>query len=359
LDAFVRRYNAVGTALWTHQFAATSNVLATAVTAFGGSLYVTGNIFGTFSGQAGAGGQNEDAFVRRYDAGGTLLSTRQFGTERRDSAYSLAVNSTGVYIAGSTQRVLLSPDPDGDPDAWLVKLSGAAASPVLTSVGAVVNAASLIPESRLAPGSIASAFGVALTSESGAPPLVLLNGLSAPVFAASPSQINFQIPWELAGLAQASLTVTVNGRTSEPIVVSLASAAPGLFSTSASGAGQAAALIANTASLAAPVDLFSGSRPASRGEVVSIYATGLPAVTDSPVTGLPASASPLSHTLAQPAVRIGGVAAPVLFSGLAPGFAGLYQVDVQVPGGAPSGSAVPVELSIDGVSSNMVTIAIQ
>jgi uncharacterized protein (TIGR03437 family) len=49
----------------------------------------------------------------------------------------------------------------------------------------------------------------------------------------------------------------------------------------------------------------------------------------------------------------------VIFSGLAPGFVGLYQVNVQVPAAAPSGAAVPVALTIAGVQSNTVTIAIQ
>jgi uncharacterized protein (TIGR03437 family) len=58
-------------------------------------------------------------------------------------------------------------------------------------------------------------------------------------------------------------------------------------------------------------------------------------------------------------VRLGGAPAEVLYSGLAPGFVGLYQVDVQVPAAAPSGSAVPLELSIGGAVSNVVTIAVQ
>ena len=51
--------------------------------------------------------------------------------------------------------------------------------------------------------------------------------------------------------------------------------------------------------------------------------------------------------------------AQVSFSGLAPGAVGLYQVNVQVPVGAPAGDAVPVTLSIGGVDSNTVTIAVQ
>jgi uncharacterized protein (TIGR03437 family) len=58
-------------------------------------------------------------------------------------------------------------------------------------------------------------------------------------------------------------------------------------------------------------------------------------------------------------VTIGGVPATVQFAGLAPGFAGLYQVNVQVPTGVAPGDAVPVSLSIGGVAANTATIAIQ
>jgi len=54
----------------------------------------------------------------------------------------------------------------------------------------------------------------------------------------------------------------------------------------------------------------------------------------------------------------GGVLATLSFSGLVPGFVGLYQVNVQVPNATPSGAQVPVEISIGGVSSNIVTIAV-
>ena len=94
------------------------------------------------------------------------------------------------------------------------------------------------------------------------------------------------------------------------------------------------------------------------GEFVTIFCTGLGAVNDPPGTGKPASSNPLSKTAITPEVTIGGVAATVTFSGLAPGFVGEYQVDVQIPQGAPSGSAVPVTLSINGVQSNTVSIAV-
>ena len=60
-----------------------------------------------------------------------------------------------------------------------------------------------------------------------------------------------------------------------------------------------------------------------------------------------------------PVVTIGGVAATVTFSGLAPDSTGLYQVNAQVPESAPTGDAVPVVLTIGGGTSNTITLAIE
>jgi uncharacterized protein (TIGR03437 family) len=124
------------------------------------------------------------------------------------------------------------------------------------------------------------------------------------------------------------------------------------------GTGQGATLIAGTASLAAPSGAFSNSRPVKVGEYISIYATGLGDVSNRPGAGAASPTSPLSYTLAPPEVTIGGVPAKVSYSGLAPGFVGLYQINVQVPDGVPAGPEIPTVLKIGGVPSNTATIAV-
>jgi uncharacterized protein (TIGR03437 family) len=133
---------------------------------------------------------------------------------------------------------------------------------------------------------------------------------------------------------------------------------PGIFTIPPGGTGQGAIKIANSATYAAPEGSVPGSlaRPAKIGEFISIFCTGLGAVTATPATGVP-SPSPSPTTVDTPEVMIGGVAATVSFSGLAPGFVGLYQVNVQVPNVA-GGDAVPLLLSIGGVNANAVTVAI-
>jgi uncharacterized protein (TIGR03437 family) len=102
--------------------------------------------------------------------------------------------------------------------------------------------------------------------------------------------------------------------------------------------------------------------PVRRGDYITIYCTGLGAVTNQPASGAQAPPTSLSAAITIPAVTLGGAAVPAtagFFAGLAPGFVGLYQVNVQAPPNAPTGAAVPLALSIGGVTSNLVTIAVQ
>ena len=168
-----------------------------------------------------------------------------------------------------------------------------------------------------------------------------------------PTQLNLQIPWEVAGQTQTSIIVTVSGAASATQTVALATFAPGIFSLDASGTGQGAILNSLSAQVARP------GTPALRGGYISIYCTGLGPVANQPKTGAAALGLPLSPTLTTPAVTIGGIAAVVSYSGLAPSLTGLYQVNAVVPPGALPGSAVPVVISIGGSLSNTVTIAVQ
>jgi uncharacterized protein (TIGR03437 family) len=185
-----------------------------------------------------------------------------------------------------------------------------------------------------------------------------IGGNEIPLFYVSPGLINFQAPFlSVVGPTKVLLVVNQGGQ-STTVTVTLQQYAPALFTTNGGGTGQASALVANTASVAAPVGTFPGSRPIHIGEYLSIYCTGLGDVNPRPALGSPAGTNPLSRTLTNPAVTIGGVPGTVSFSGLAPGYAGLYLVNVQIPDTAPLGAAVPIVLSIGGLVSNTVTVAI-
>ena len=261
-----------------------------------------------------------------------------------------------------------------DVDVFSPATGGGASNALAFNIGpapnplAAVNAAS--SQKGLAPGGIAALYGTNLTgvtaSANSAPPLPYALGgttLTIPgvfpvaLFYVSPLQIDFQVPFmQVFGSTPTTLTVT-QGELSTTVNITLVPFAPAIFTTNSQGTGQAAALIGG--SLAAPIGAFPGSRPAKPGESVAIYCTGLGNVTNAPDPGAPALSNPLSHTLGTPVVTLGGAKVSTTFSGLAPGFVGLYQVNMQIPAGVAGGSAVPLVLMIGGVSSNTATIAVQ
>ena len=120
-DAFVRKYDASGVELWTRQFGSpeADRALGVAVDAEG-NVYVAGTTYGALPGQAGAG--PNDAFLRKYGAAGDEVWTRQFGSRESDSASGVAVDGEGnVYVAGWTGGVLPDQVSAGMEDAFLRK----------------------------------------------------------------------------------------------------------------------------------------------------------------------------------------------------------------------------------------------
>jgi uncharacterized protein (TIGR03437 family) len=178
-------------------------------------------------------------------------------------------------------------------------------------------------------------------------------GIALPLFFTSTYQVNFQVPWEFAGLTQTGISVTANSITGAPQAIALATYAPGIFSTGSNGIGQGSIVDPSG-------QLINSNNPATRGTTIaSIYCTGLGPVTNPPATGAPAGSNPLSTTTATPTVTVGGIQAQVLYSGLAPGLVGGYQVNVPVPATSPAGNAIPVIITMGGVVSNTVTIAVK
>lgn len=276
------------------------------------------------------------------------------------------IPSSDVAAAGRALVAAFNPVAGGGSSNAFAFLIGSGPQATAQSV---VSAANPLGGNGLAPRSIATIYGVNLAAQSVvadlAPPLPFTLGDTAltmmsgtqlvPLFYVSPSQISFQVP--LISLGAQSLTIT-QGTQSVTIPVQLVSYAPAIFTTNQQGSGQAAVLIANTASITAPVGTFPNSRPAQIGEYISIYCTGLGDVSNRPALGAPSPSNPLASTLVKPTVTIGGVAATVSFAGLAPGYVGLYQVNVQVPDTAPTGAQVPLVLTIGGVNSNSTAIAV-
>ncbi len=186
--------------------------------------------------------------------------------------------------------------------------------------------------------------------------------LPAPLLFVSPTQINLQIPWEVdADAGTVTAIVSVNGVDSDPVELAIAPVSPGVF-TADFGPGRAIAINPD-GSLAQPVGSLGNSRPAVPGETLQFLVTGLGATNPPGITG------PNSYdldgnfvrrdTVQQPTVLIGGVEAPLVFSGLSPEFVGVFQINATVPEGVTPGDAVPLVIEIGGVSSrDDVTMAV-
>jgi uncharacterized protein (TIGR03437 family) len=236
--------------------------------------------------------------------------------------------------------------------------------PLATTVSAVVNGASFLG-GGVVPGEIATAFGTNLTSSNG---INLTSGLPLPAIFLTDSlrvnnqpvalfavdnvngqqQYNFQVPWEVASGPTVTISASNNGIVSASITVPVLAAQPGIFNYSAGGNTYGAILHAN-------FQLANTADPAKPGETVLIYCTGLGAVSSPPADGEPGNGQ---ETTATPTVTIGGTKATVSFSGLAPGFVGLYQVNAVVPESLAAGNqAVVVEAS--GASSNTVLLPVE
>ena len=229
------------------------------------------------------------------------------------------------------------------------------------SSGGIANAASY-DATAVAPGSLAVVFGVFTgTTQATASSLpwpttlsglsVKFNNVAAPLYYASANQVNVQVPWEMAGVATAAVTVTVNGQTSPPQAIAIASTAPGVFQY---GDRQAVATDALSAKL------ITTANPAHPGTTyLTIYCTGLGLATNQPASGVAAAGSPLSWALSTPTVTIGGVPTNPLFAGLTPGLIGVYQINVQVPAGTPVGDSVPLIVSVAGKPAATVSVVVQ
>jgi uncharacterized protein (TIGR03437 family) len=227
-----------------------------------------------------------------------------------------------------------------------------------------------------APGQILAGFGAGMpanqnfTSVAGMLPLptqlsdvaVRVNGIDAPLFFVSSNngsfQINYQLPYETPP-GVALVEVFRSGVVFATEFLSVSDVAPGVFTLTSDGQGQATALNQN-------FSINGSMNPEVRGNFVIVYATGqgkglLDSTTRQPAmpaSGNVAGNSPLFVTATDPSVTIGGVPAPVGFSGLAPGFVGLWQLNVQIPANAPTGAAVPLIISSGGNVSNTTTIAV-
>ncbi len=275
----------------------------------------------------------------------------------------------------ATAQAVLGPQPGGGTGGtytYAVDVGGmeadffgfARAQPTIT---AVENAASLNTAAPVAPGSYITIRGTGLcdyTDQTFTARLPLSidtcivsfdvpsAGISVPghLSYASPNQINVQVPWELAGQKTAQMKVTVDFTYGNVFTVPVALSSPAFFEIAP---GEVAAEDLS-------YTVITPSHPAVHGNVVTLYANGLGPVSNQPASGDPSPGAPsLAQTTTTPVVMFGTTpATSVLFSGLTPGIAGLYQINVTVPSTLAPGN-YPLTVAIGGVTSKASGIQVQ
>jgi uncharacterized protein (TIGR03437 family) len=295
------------------------------------------------------------------------LSARVNGT----TVPSTFVNPTTVRItipgsirstAQSLQIVIFNADGTQLP---AFQLPFATAGPVVAATG-IVNAATNLP-GPVVPGEIISITG---TGFGPAAPVtgsfvdgvlgtqlgeirVLVDGVSAPIVSAGPNQVSAIVPYSVLGRETVAFEVEYQGQRSTPVRINVGPANPGIFTQSATGTGQAAAVNQDGS-------VNSATTPAQAGSVLTLFATGeglsLPTGPDG--RQVPSNAP---KPIQQVSVTIGGVPATVEYAGGSPGsVAGLLQVNVRIPAGVPAGATVPVVLRVESTGSREgVTVAIR
>ena len=227
----------------------------------------------------------------------------------------------------------------------------------------VANAANYINGRALAAGTFASLFATGTnvlstdTAASTTQPLpttsadtqVIVNGKPGALAYVSPTQINLPLALSLptGGTVDVQVVKASTGQIMAGAEISLSSASPGLFVLGGAQSGPVAALNQDNS-------LNTASNPAVRGSVVQIFGTGQGPVLNPPPDGQ-ASSGPV-ETVARPQIVLGspGIQVPadnIKYSGLAPGFVGLWQINLEIPTTAPSGGSIPITVYMNSIPS--------
>jgi uncharacterized protein (TIGR03437 family) len=181
---------------------------------------------------------------------------------------------------------------------------------------------------------------------------VFFDGIAAPVIYASAGQTSVMVPYGVAGRTTTNIVIAYKGARSVSATYNVVNTAPGIYTLNQSGTGPGAIL--NQDLLTVP----TAATPAKKGSAVAVYMTG-EGLTIGNVDG--AIATALKTPVASVTATVGGVPAQVLYAGTAPGIVnGVMQVNVLIPATAPSGTAVPIVITVGNVSTQAgVTLAIQ
>jgi uncharacterized protein (TIGR03437 family) len=265
-------------------------------------------------------------------------------------------------LSGSSTASVVVDQPDGDSSETLTVRIGAAGPAILS--GGVVEAGGF--QARPYPIS-AGAFVAIFSTVSGiigqtSPTFpsattfnnvkVTFNGVAAPLYYVGPEVISALAPGALATASSARVALTYQGQTGPVETVNVAAASPGIFIIDTAGTAAAKHGLR-------PSDTVTVTDPAAPGETITLYLSGLGSTSPSFFDAEPPPTDLLLRTLAHSVVTIAGQPARVVLSGLTPGYAGLYFINLEVPNSAPSGPNVGMTVTVDPWTSNRANLAIK
>ncbi len=309
--------------------------------------------------------------------GGVIVTFSVTSGSATLSTTSATTNASGVAIVlvtlGSAGKVQITASAAGLP---AVNFSLTSAGPQISTGGVEGGGLSVPAVTTLTTGGIASLFGSGFGAGSayqqvgtgdlvnGAVPTnfkgicVELSGIKAPIFGASDTQVNFQVPSVSASSASVQVLIncgTANQVSSAGITATITAASPEFFYFvgNANGNNPVAATDAITNVGIAAVTLFPGSgyQPAQAGEYITVYGTGFGATNPAVAPGVFPPA--LAQATGAVQVFLNGQALPaanILYAGITPSSPGLYQLDFQIPPGAPNGD-LSLVIQIGGIPS--------
>lgn len=272
--------------------------------------------------------------------------------------FTLTPNFTGAERTGAVRVT-------GDVSFTVVQ--GLAKPTIVT--GGILNGASF-KGGPVAPGEIVTIYGTLMgpaeiktleltddrlgVTDTLAGTRVFFDGQAAPMIYTTEKQISAIVPFEVQGRTTAKLKVEYLNAPSDEVDVTVAPAAPALFTQNASGTGLGAILNQDNS-------LNGITNAAQRNSIIQIFATGGGQTNPPGQTGRLAGTPLPQFPAGRVTVRINNVDAPVVYSGAAPGLIqGLIQINARVPATAPIGNAVPIVLRINNVDSPTgVTVAIR
>jgi len=275
----------------------------------------------------------------------------------------------GFYPANTQLQASVSQNPGFQFKSWQGDLAGSQTLASLSVSGpkaigavfgpvpylppaAVQNAAGLTPVSGVAPGAVISIYGVNLAGSALAGPTsplaqTLLNVTTTlgqqilPIYFVSPQQINVQLPYETQ-LGNQLLVLHQTGQSDVNAVFSAVRNAPGVFGIY-HGDGT-------------PVNAAS---PAAVGETLTITGTGFGPYDQNPQDGIAVPVGAAFNLLDAVTVTAGGSSSTALSAGPAAGSVGLNFATFQVPSSLPSGTSVPLNITINGADSNQLLLFLQ